>query len=141
MTDSRGDDGLLVDVRRSKTNHPDGETIDVRYVKGDVASALRALRARSGEVDPAARVIGLTAQAISERFAAAGRPADIEPRLTAHSGRFRLASELTRARRLDPRRDARRQLEECPHGGPLLGRRERRARRRRALPVSAGGAA
>ena len=63
--------------------------------RADVASALRTLRARRGEVDPAARVIGLTAQAISERFAATARAAGIEPRLTAHSGRVGLASELT----------------------------------------------
>ena len=63
-----------------KTN-PDGETADVRYVKGDVA--------------PTERVIGLSAQAISERFTAAARAARVRPRLTAHSGRVGLASELT----------------------------------------------
>ena len=52
--------GLLVAVRRSKTN-PDGETADVRFVKGDVARALRALRARRGAVEPADRVVGLSA--------------------------------------------------------------------------------
>ena len=50
VTDAREGDGLLVAVRRSKTN-PDGETADVRFVKGDVARALRALRARRGRAD------------------------------------------------------------------------------------------
>ena len=85
---------LLVAVRRGKTN-PDGKTADVRYVKGDVARAIRMLRERRGAVAPTDRVVGLTAQAISERFAAAARAAGVEPRLTAHSGRVGLASELT----------------------------------------------
>ena len=94
VTDAREGDGLLVAVRRSKTN-PDGETADVRFVKGDVASAVRALRERRGAVDPTDRVVGLSAQAISERFAAPARADGIEPRLTAHSGRVELAAELT----------------------------------------------
>ena len=94
VADAQGDDGLLVAVRRGKTN-PDGETADVRYVKGDVARAVRTLRERRGAVAPTDRVVGLTAQAISERFAAAARAAGVEPRLTAHSGRVGLASELT----------------------------------------------
>ena len=87
VADARDEDGLLIAVRRSKTN-PDSETADVRFVKGDVASAVRALREWHGDVDPANRVVGLSAQAISERFAAAAR-------LTAHSARVGLASELT----------------------------------------------
>ena len=54
---------------------PDGETADVRFVKGAVARAVRTLRERRGDVALTARVIGLTAQAISERFAAAARAA------------------------------------------------------------------
>ena len=53
VTDAREGDGLLVAVRRSKTN-PDGETADVRFVKGDVARALRPLSARRGAVEPTA---------------------------------------------------------------------------------------
>ena len=94
VTDARGDDGLLIAVRRSKTN-PDGEAAEVRFVKGDVARAVRALRERRGAVEPTDRVVGLSAQAISERFAAAARAAGIEPRLTAHSGRVGLAAKLT----------------------------------------------
>ena len=134
VTDARGDDGLLIAVRRSKTN-PDSETADVRFVKGDVASAVRALREWHGDFDPADRVVGLSAQAISERFAAAARAAGIDARLTAHSGPRRAGQRADRARGLGARRDARRQLEDRAHGGPLLGRRERRAWGRRALPV------
>ena len=50
---------------------------------------MRALRARRGVVEPADRVVGLSAQAISQRFAPA---AHIAPRLTAHSGRVGLAA-------------------------------------------------
>ena len=53
------------------------------------------MRCESGAVEPTDRVVGLSAQAISERFAAAARAAGIERRLTAHSGRVRLAAELT----------------------------------------------
>ena len=57
--------------------------------------AVRALRAARSEVDPSARVIGLSPRQIGRRFTAAARAAGIEPRLTAHSGRVGLASELT----------------------------------------------
>ena len=42
VTDAREEGGLLIAVRRSKTN-PDSEAADVRFVKGNVASAVRAL--------------------------------------------------------------------------------------------------
>ena len=64
-----------------------------------------ALRERRVAVEPTDRVVGLSAQAISERFAAAARAAGIEPRLTAHSGRVGLATELTARARLGPRLD------------------------------------
>ena len=67
VADASDEDGLLIAVRCGKTN-PDGETADVRFVKGDVASAVRALRERRGDVDPTDRVVGLTAQAISDRI-------------------------------------------------------------------------
>ena len=60
-----------VAVRRD----PDDEMADVRFVKGAVARAVRTLRERRGDVALTERVIGLTAQAISERFAAAARSA------------------------------------------------------------------
>ena len=138
VTDASDEDGLLIAVRRGKTN-PDGETADVRFVKGDVASAVRARRERRGDVDLADRVVGLSAQAISERFAAAGRAAGIELRLTAHSGRVGLATELTArgASAHDVMRAGNwKTVRMC---GARLRRRLGRARRRRALPVSAGG--
>ena len=70
VTDAREEGCLLIAVRRSKTN-PDGETADVSFLRGDIASAVRALRERRGAVDPADCVVGLSAQATSERFAAA----------------------------------------------------------------------
>ena len=79
VTDARGDDGLLVAVRRGKTN-PDGETADVRFAS------------RATSTQP-------TASSASPRRPSAngsprGRPG-IEPRLTTHSGHVGLATELT----------------------------------------------
>ena len=55
-------DGILVTVRRSKTNQV-GETSDVRYLKNGAARAVRALRAAiapapAGRVDPSLRAAG-----------------------------------------------------------------------------------
>ena len=79
-------------VRRSKTNQ-EGETTDVRFVKGGVARAIRTLRAAAS---PALedRVVRLSPKMVGLRFAAAARAAGVE-RVTAHSGRVGLASELT----------------------------------------------
>ena len=81
---------------------------DVRFVKDGVARALRTLRHESGAAD---RVVRLSAQMIGLRFTAAARAAGVESRVTAHSGRVGLASELTNARR---------ELEDEPDGGALL---------------------
>ena len=94
------DDGLLIAVRRSKrrARNPDSETADVRFVKGDVASAVRALRDHGPATSTRPTASSASPRsAISERFAAAARSAaGIEARLTAeHSGRVGLASELT----------------------------------------------
>ena len=43
VADAADGDGVLVTVRRSKTNQ-EGETTDVRFVKGGVARAIRTLR-------------------------------------------------------------------------------------------------
>ena len=85
-------DGVLVTVRRSKTNQ-EGETKDVRFVKGGVASAIRTLRAAANP-GPADRVAPLSPKMVGLRFQAAARAAGVE-RVTAHSGRVGLASELT----------------------------------------------
>ena len=86
-------DGILVTVRRSKTNQ-EGETRDVRFVKGGVARAIRALRETTNP-EPGDRVVPLSPQMIGLRFTAAAAAAGVERRMTAHSGRVGLASELT----------------------------------------------
>ena len=91
---SAAGDGVLVTVRRGKTN-PEGETRDVRFVKGDVAGALRALRAAASP-GPEDRVVPLSPQMVGLRFQAAARASGVEARVTAHSARVGLASELTR---------------------------------------------
>ena len=86
-------DGVLVRVRISKTNQ-EGEVNDVRFVKDGVARAIRTLRATTSP-EPAERVVPLSAQMIGLRFTAAAQAAGVERRVTVHSGRVGLASELT----------------------------------------------
>ena len=86
IVDSTDGDGILVTVRRSKTN--------VRFVKDGVARALQTLRAASNP-EPSDRVVPLSAQTIGLRFTAAAQAAGVECLVTAHSGRVGLASELT----------------------------------------------
>ena len=93
VVDSTDGDGVLVTVRRSKTNQ-EGETNDIRFVKDGVARAIRTLQA-STNPEPADRVVPLSPQMIGLRFTAASLVAGIERRVTAHSGRVGLASELT----------------------------------------------
>ena len=83
----------LVTVRRSKTNQ-EGETRDVRFVKGGVARAIRTLREATAP-KPDDRVVPLSPQMVGLRFTAAAAVAGVERRMTAHSGRVGLASELT----------------------------------------------
>ena len=133
VVESIDGDGMLVTVSRSKTNQ-EGEVNDVRFVKDGVARALRTLRA-TADPEPGDRVVPLSAQMIGLRFTATARVAGIESRVTAHSGRVGLASELTRPWRVDHRRDAGGQLEDQPHGGSLLRRRDRGTWRCCPLPV------
>ena len=93
VVDTTDGDGVLVTGRRSKTNQ-EGETNDVRFVKDGVARAIRRLRAVTNP-EPAGRVVPLSAQMIGLRFTAAAQAAGVECRVTAHSGRVGLASELT----------------------------------------------
>ena len=93
VVESTDGDGMLITVRRSKTNQ-EGEVNDVRYVKDGVARALRTLRAATTP-KPGDHVVSLSAQMIGLRFTAAAQAAGIESRVTAHSGRVGLASELT----------------------------------------------
>ena len=92
VAEAAAGDGVLVTVRCGKTN-PEGEARDVRFVKGDVAGAVRTLRAAAGS-GPEDRVVPLSPQMVGLRFQAAARAAGVEP-VTAHSGRVGLASELT----------------------------------------------
>ena len=66
-------DGILVTVRRSKTNQ-EGEVNDVRFVKDGVARALRTLRAATSP-EPGDRVVPLSAQMIGLRFTATAQAA------------------------------------------------------------------
>ena len=93
VVDATDGDGVLVRVRISKTNQ-EGEVNDVRFVKDGVARAIRTLRAATSP-EPADRVVPLSAQMIGLRFTAAAQAAGVERRVTAHSGRVGLASELT----------------------------------------------
>ena len=93
VVESTDADGMLVTVRRSKTNQ-EGETNDVRFVKDGVARVLRTLRGATSP-EPGERVVPLSAQMIGLRFTTAALAAGVESRVTAHSGRVGLASELT----------------------------------------------
>ena len=94
VTDARAGDGVLLTVRTSKTNQ-EGDAADVRYLKNGAAKAIRTLRAADADAAPTDRVVGLSPLQIQRRFTAAARAAGIEARVTAHSGRVGLASELT----------------------------------------------
>ena len=83
VADSTDGDGMLVSVRRSKTNQ-DGEVNDVRFVKDGVARALRTLRTATAP-EPGDRVVPLSAQMVGLRFTAAAEAAGVEKRVTAHS--------------------------------------------------------
>ena len=87
-------DGMLIAVRQSKTNQ-EADAGDVRYLKNGSAKAIRALRTDRPDAAPTDRVVGLSPLQIQRRFTAAARAAGIEARVTAHSGRVGLASELT----------------------------------------------
>ena len=94
VVDSTDGDGVLVTVRRRSKTNQEGEVNDVRFVKDGVARALRMLRAAMSP-EPSDRVVPLSAQMIGLRFTAATLVAGVESRVTAHSGRVGLASELT----------------------------------------------
>ena len=93
VADAADGDGILVAVRRSKTNQ-EGDVKDVRFVKGGVARAIRTLR-EAMTPKPDDRVVPLSPQMVGLRFTAAAAAAGVERRMTAHSGRVGLASELT----------------------------------------------
>ena len=94
VSDARDGDGMLIAVRQSKTNQ-EADAGDVRYLKNGAAKAIRTLRTDRPDALPTDRVIGLSPLQVQRRFTAAARAAGIEARVTAHSGRVGLASELT----------------------------------------------
>ena len=134
VADAADGDGVLVTVRRSKTNQ-EGETTDVRFVKGGVARAIRTLRAAANPA-PSDRVAPLSPKMVGLRFQAAalGRRRRAGDRPLGAGGAGVGAHEPGR---VDHRRDARRELEDEPDGGALLGRGDRRARGCRAVSVTA----
>ena len=86
-------DALLIHIRSSKTDQT-GERTDIRLIKNGATAAVQALRPD----DPGSSdlVLGLSADSIARRFKAACKAAGIEGKISAHSGRVGLASELTR---------------------------------------------
>ena len=71
VADAGDADGILVTVRRSKTNQV-GETNDVRYLKNGAARAVRTLRSATSP-KPADRVVPLSAQMIGATVYGRGR--------------------------------------------------------------------
>ena len=83
---------LLIRVRRSKTNQ-DGADTDTRLVKNGTTAALDAIRG----ADDAPVFGGLSPQSINNRVRSLASHAGLDAsRITAHSARIGLASELTR---------------------------------------------
>ena len=98
-------DGVLVTVRRSKTNQ-EGETKDVRFVKADIAPPLQTLRAAT-RPQPGDRVMPFSPQMVGCGLRGWSRPP---------------ASSLAadEPRRIDHPRCSRRELEDEPDSGALL---------------------
>ena len=133
VVDSTDGDGVLVTVRRSKTNQ-EGEVNDVRFVKDGVARALRTLRAATSP-EPGDRVVPLSAQMIGLRFTAAARKRRRREPGDRALGTSRARVGADEPGRVGHGRDVGRELEDQPHGRALLRWRDRRARCRSALLV------
>ena len=82
--------GIRIRVRKSKTNQDGG--LDIRFVKGEAARALLAIR--PDDPSPSKSVFGACAHTINRRFKAAADRCGVDA--TAHSARITYASELTR---------------------------------------------
>ena len=133
VVDSTDSDGMLVTVRRSKTNQ-EGDVNDVRFVKDGVARAIRTLRAAASP-EPGNRVVPFVGP--DGRATVHGGGAGRRRREPGHRalGPGRAGVGADEPGRVDHRRDARRQLENQPHGGALLCRRNRGTRCGRTIPV------
>ena len=107
---------------------------EIRHLKDGVARALRTLRAATSP-EPTDRVVPLSAQMIGLRFTAAAQAAGVERRVTAHSGRVGLASELTSRGASTTAVMLAGNWKDQPHGRALQRGRDRRARCRSALFV------
>ena len=105
----------------------------------ELSGELRTLRAAASP-EPGERVVPRSPQMIGLRLPAAARAAGVDRRVTAHSGRVGLASELTSRGASTTDVMLAGSLENPADGGTLQRRRNRRARRRRTLPVGAGAA-
>ncbi len=85
---------LLIRIRTSKTNQ-NGEDADIRLIKNGCAEAVKAIRAPG--IKPDTPVFGGMSKAtVNYRVKLMARHARVEGRITTHSGRIGLASELTR---------------------------------------------
>lgn len=95
-----GDRDLVIHARHSKNNQ-EGKTQDFWLLKGECASALHQVRiilvnTKRLILNETDEVMGLNGQNINRRIQAACRAAGLRTKkLTSHSGRIGLASELT----------------------------------------------
>ena len=96
--------------------------------------ALRTLLAATSP-EPGDRVVPLSAQMVGLRFTAAAQAAGVESRVDRALGTGRTGVGADESRRVDRRRDARRELEDQPHGGALFCRSDRGTRCCRTVPL------
>ena len=137
VSDASDGDGVLLTVRTSKTNQ-EGDAADVRYLKNGAAKAIRTLRAarrRRRTHGSGGRVVAATDSAPLHRRRPRRRHRGARDGAQ-WPGRARVRTDG--ARRVHHGSHAGRQLENRPHGRPLLGRRDRRTRGRRTVFVKAG---
>ena len=137
VTDATDGDGVLVTVRTSKTNH-EGDTADVRYLKngGGARGPHHSRRpSRRRPHGSGGRVVAGADSAPLHRR---------RPRRRHRGARDgaqwpgRAGVRTDGARRVHHGSHAGRQLENRPHGRPLLGRRHRRTRGRPKVSVGRG---
>ena len=133
VAESAAGDGMLVTVRRGKTN-PEGETKDVRFVKGDVALALQTLRSAASP-SPENQVVPLSPQMVGLRFPGVGAGGGRRGAGNRPLGSCRAGVGADEAAGVDARRDAGRELEDLSDGGALLVRGDGRAGGGGAVPL------